>query len=376
MTIHSLPTHYAPAERASQKRLSRQAVSVSRIPLLRPLLDAIPDIILILNAQRQIVFANKALLNIVRFDSPDHAISLRPGEVLDCIHATETEGGCGTTEFCQTCGTVQAILASLRGDQAIQESRIRLKDGAALDLQVHATPLEFEGGQYSFLVLKDISHEKRRLILERVFFHDILNSAGALHGLAEVIRRAPVDEKNAVAEDIEVVCDRLIDEIKSQKELVAAENNELNVEHSLINTCQFLKEIAQLYENYDIAQGRRICLDPGTCDTVLVSDQALLRRVLGNMIKNAIEACLAGETVTLGCHAQKGRIEFWVHNPGAIPPAIRLQIFQRSFSTKGAGRGLGTYSIKLLGERYLKGKVGFTSSPAHGTVFKINLPAS
>ncbi|MBP1694776.1 MAG: hypothetical protein H6Q37_2659, partial [Chloroflexi bacterium] len=24
MTIHSLPTHYAPAERASQKRLSRQ----------------------------------------------------------------------------------------------------------------------------------------------------------------------------------------------------------------------------------------------------------------------------------------------------------------------------------------------------------------
>ena len=376
MTIHSLSTQYAPAERASRKRISRQAAIVSRIPLLRPLLDAIPDIILILNAQRQIVFANQALLNIVRLDSPDQAISLRPGEVLDCIHAFETEGGCGTTEYCQTCGAVQAILVSLRGDQAVQESRIRLKNGDALDLRVLAVPVELDGGQYSFLVLKDISDEKRRLILERVFFHDILNSAGALHGLAEVIRRAPVDEKNAVAEDIEIVCDRLIDEIKSQKELFAAENNELNVEHSLINTRQFLEEIARLYESHDAAQGRQICLDPQTYDTILFTDQALLRRVLGNMIKNAIEACQAGEMVTLGCHTQKGRIEFWVHNPGVIPPEVRLQIFQRSFSTKGASRGLGTYSIKLLGERYLKGRVSFTSSLARGTIFKINLPMS
>ena len=79
-----------------------------------------------------------------------------------------------------------------------------------------------DGQQYSCLVLKDISDEKRRVILERVFFHDILNSAGALRGLSEVMRRAPVEDKDAVAEDIQIVCDRLIDEIKSQKELAAA----------------------------------------------------------------------------------------------------------------------------------------------------------
>jgi sensor histidine kinase regulating citrate/malate metabolism len=51
-----------------------------------------------------------------------------------------------------------------------------------------------------------------------------------------------------------------------------------------------------------------------------------------------------------------------------------LQIFQRSFSTKGAGRGLGTYSIKLLGERYLHGTVSFASSAEQGTIFQISLP--
>jgi signal transduction histidine kinase len=44
-------------------------------------------------------------------------------------------------------------------------------------------------------------------------------------------------------------------------------------------------------------------------------------------------------------------------------------VFQRSFSTKGTGRGLGTYSIKLLTERYLGGRVWFESAEGHGTTF-------
>jgi len=38
------------------------------------------------------------------------------------------------------------------------------------------------------------------------------------------------------------------------------------------------------------------------------------------------------------------------------------------------GRGLGTYSMKLLSERYLEGCVGFTSSAKHGTTFTARYP--
>ena len=53
---------------------------------------------------------------------------------------------------------------------------------------------------------------------------------------------------------------------------------------------------------------------------------------------------------------------------------VKAQVFQRSFSTKGEGHGLGTYSIKLLTERYLKGTTGFTSSAENGTEFFVRIP--
>ena len=51
-----------------------------------------------------------------------------------------------------------------------------------------------------------------------------------------------------------------------------------------------------------------------------------------------------------------------VQNDRAMSNEVKYQIFQKSFSTKGNGRGLGTFSIKLLTERYLKGSVSFESN--------------
>jgi sensor histidine kinase regulating citrate/malate metabolism len=57
-----------------------------------------------------------------------------------------------------------------------------------------------------------------------------------------------------------------------------------------------------------------------------------------------------------------------------IPRDVQLQLFKRSFSTKGEGRGLGTYSMKLLTERYLNGRVGFRTSESAGTTFTASYP--
>jgi sensor histidine kinase regulating citrate/malate metabolism len=57
-----------------------------------------------------------------------------------------------------------------------------------------------------------------------------------------------------------------------------------------------------------------------------------------------------------------------------IPSVAQKQIFQRSFSTKGSNRGLGTYSMKLLGENYLKGAVDFESDEEDRTTFYVKLP--
>ncbi|MCP4457600.1 MAG: sensor histidine kinase, partial [Cytophagales bacterium] len=60
-------------------------------------------------------------------------------------------------------------------------------------------------------------------------------------------------------------------------------------------------------------------------------------------------------------------------NDKYIKPEVQNQLFKRSFSTKGAGRGFGTYSMKLLGEKYLNGKVWFESTIKDGTTFYIEI---
>jgi sensor histidine kinase regulating citrate/malate metabolism len=87
------------------------------------------------------------------------------------------------------------------------------------------------------------------------------------------------------------------------------------------------------------------------------------------MLKNALEATVKGQAVTMGCELVEDKVQFWVLNPGHIPPDVQSQVFKWSFSTKGKNRGLGTYSMRMLSERYLDGRVYFSSTPAEGTKF-------
>jgi len=77
----------------------------------------------------------------------------------------------------------------------------------------------------------------------------------------------------------------------------------------------------------------------------------------------------------IGCRLDDDQhICFWVQNNQFISFNARHQIFNRSFSTKGEGRGIGTYSMKLLAEKYLKGNVRFTTSSEKGTTFSLTVP--
>lgn len=92
------------------------------------------------------------------------------------------------------------------------------------------------------------------------------------------------------------------------------------------------------------------------------------------MIKNALEATRPGGVVSLNCYQREQTAHFQVHNPGYIPRSVQLQLFSRSFSTKAPNRGLGTYSMKLLCERYLNGRITFTSTHQGGTTFEAAVP--
>lgn len=383
-----LPTAFAPAERADPATLAADARFFAEQPLLQQMLAAVPEVFIVLNEQRQIVFANPALYRLVSGDDDgpgdkdagagsskdgNRLIGLRPGEALSCQHAFSEPGGCGTTEFCRSCGAVRAIMSSLKGNDTVQDCRILRQDGTPLDLRVWATPLEIEERTYSLFTVQDISHEKRRTVLERLFFHDILNTATGLAGFSALLKDAPPEEIDELREAIVQLSDQLVEEVQAQQLIVAAEEGELALEPSPLNSRALLQEAVELARGHQSAAGRTLRVALNSRSVWFVSDKTLVRRVLMNLVRNALEACAPGDTVTLASRSAPDRVELSVHNPGAMPRAVQMQLFQRSFSTKGSGRGLGLYSIRLFSERYLGGQVWFTSSP-EGITFTVSLP--
>jgi nitrogen fixation/metabolism regulation signal transduction histidine kinase len=371
-------TWYASADRSSDQEIAAQARYFLNNLHFSRLYDAVPDIVMILNENRQIVFANAALLDLLSLPREEFRGGQRVGEILDCAHASDPDGnGCGTTEFCTTCGAVQAILGGLGGRIMARECRILREDGDPLDLYVWASPLHENGGDYSVVVVKDISNEKRRQALEQVFFHDVMNVVNKILISADMLQGPPSPSDDDILRDsLLQLSQQLAGEIAAQRDLAAAETNELTVHPAPLGALDLMQSVIRSYEyvNVGLAVNKTLRIAPEAHDVTITSDRVLLERVLGNMVKNALEASASGDTVTLDCRNGGPAVEFSVHNPAFMPRYVQLQVFQRSFSTKGVGRGLGTFSVKLLTERYLGGSVSFTSSKRGGTTFKAVYP--
>jgi K+-sensing histidine kinase KdpD len=350
---------------------------LSESEFVRKLIDSVPEALLILNSEREAIFSNMQLLKFIGCESCEETIGKLPGELFKCRHAMEPDGrGCGRTDSCEYCGLFNSVKKSLeQGQFAEEECHILTVDNNAFDLKVWATPLKINNKNYTILALQDNSGEKRREVLEHVFFHDILNSAGGINGLARLLHESfeSIDPEE-VSGMIFVTSEHLIEEIMSQKQLIRAENGELEVNESEFRAFELMEDVIQIYASHDVARNKQIVISPNAQNLKVKTDQALVRRVIGNMTKNALEASGKGVTITLSCRLNGRYACFSVHNPGVIDDEVQQQLFNRSFSTKGKGRGLGTYSMKLFGEKYLGGKVGFNSSEWAGTEFFLELP--
>ncbi len=365
-------TPFLPAETAGEDRVRAQALALRQgFPFLG-FLNGLPIHLLILNSHRQTVFANRFLVDFLDLPDFDRLLGQRPGEVLNCKNTYKGRGVCGTTEFCRHCGAAKVLKLMVdTGESGQDECRLlRYIDGRteALDMHVWSYPLNLNGERFIIFAMMDISANKRREALERIFFHDLLNTAGALMGVTDMLaRRCPQEER--LPQLMQSYTRKLVEEIRSQRDLMAAEseNLELHVEEVALN--EWLEDLKDYYQQLPVAEGKTLVVQPSKDAPRIRTDHTLLGRVIGNMIKNALEASGPDDTITLNCRTVGERVKLSVHNPAVMPHNVQLQVFQRSFSTKGKGRGLGTYSMKLLSERFLKGGVDFESDFENGTTF-------
>ncbi|MCK9424649.1 MAG: ATP-binding protein [Ignavibacteriaceae bacterium] len=273
---------------------------------------------------------------------------------------------------------VKAIVNTIDNKvSAIEECRITRKNNdveESLDLRVHTSVITIEGTPFTLFTIKDIADEKRRFALERIFFHDILNTAGALDGLISLLPDSEGTDLVEIEDTLPKVSSQLISEILAQRQLLSAESGALVPEIKTLSLNIILNAAGVLYTGHDVAKEKRISVTLLEKDIEFQSDKTLLVRSVGNLIKNALEASKPGEEVKLSAEVSEKEIYIHVWNYSVMPENVQLQMFQRSFSTKASkGRGIGTYSVKLLVEQYLKGKITFVSNEEQRTIFTITL---
>lgn len=367
---------FAPQGRATPGELGDQVSLCLDDTTVHAVLEAVDSYAVILNAQRQILAANPVLLDALTLDAPVRCQGLRIGEILECVHASEGPDGCGSSRACRRCGALLSILATQVTGQASEgECLISLRRGGrweAREFAVRASSITVSGHPLTLLTLRDISALKRRETLERIFIHDLMNSLQGLKGWAEILRGAGADAAS-VAGHVLDMAGHLTAEVDAQRRLLQAECGELVPDLRSV-ACAAVLDDLEVALGADLAS-RLIRLPVPPDAGSLRTDPAVLCRILGNMVMNALEAMPPGGLARIWFERRAGRPRYVVENPGCMAPEIADRVFQRSFSTKaGRGRGLGTYGMKLLGETVLGGEVGFTTNWTEGTRFFIELP--
>ncbi len=375
-------TYFAPPEKTDRRKFGNQLESLSKDPLMTTLLTTMSGLLVVLNEDRQIVAMNSAFLQAIGYKDPEAAIGLRLGQSLNCIHGHEKPAGCGTTLHCSTCGAVIAMMTAIREDRTNEQicALTTEQNGIIknLCLIVKAQPLTLDGNRWILVFVQDITQQHFWINLERIFFHDIRNILGSLTASTEMLKLETLQNNKVDDHLVDMIMKatrRLSEEISIQSVLA----HEKNTAHLFKNAQTTMDDIRGdldiILSRHPLRKTRTIEAfwpdEPVTLNTVSL----LVSRVLGNMAVNAMEAGEEGDSIRLFVHVSTETVRFDVWNAQAISPENQKRIFQLHYSTKpGGGRGLGTYSMKLFGEKYLHGSVSFTSSKEGGTTFSLTLP--
>lgn len=372
--MSNIEAMFTSAERADITNVLRDAEELNGTKLAENVINEMPSSLMVLNNYLQVVFVNQGLKDLIGTSS-DAILGKKMGEIINCVHAYECETGCGTAEICSECGAFKTVLAAHKNNAREEtDMRITTTNGDSRDYKIWASLYSHNNKAYTAISLMDTADKKRRQALEHTFLHDVDNTLSVILNYSKmIIDDKKLDKSACYAEMVNAAAKDLKNEIESQRNLIQAESRELPVELSLINSMDILDEITLFFSEYEEWQDRTIMIGKHAEEFNICTDRSLLTRVLVNMTKNALEATSDGGNVFLTCMQKDGLCVFSVNNPNFMPRSTQLQVFQRSFSTKGEGRGTGAYIMKLFGEKYLKGKVWFTSNEEEGTTFNFSM---
>jgi two-component system, sporulation sensor kinase E len=204
--------------------------------------------------------------------------------------------------------------------------------------------------------------------------HEIRNPITTLKGFTQLLRNSTAEESEKY---LTVIDDEIIRMESILNEMLILSKPSIE-EKAFISLPKLLSTMIKLFQPKARIEGISIIQYTDDLDEVFIfGDEAKLKQVLLNLMKNAIEAMSHGGELTIGLEAiEDNKVNILVSDTGQGMSATQLkQIFIPFFTTRSDGTGLGLpFVIKTIEEH--GGTVSVSSEVGLGSEFILSFPSA
>lgn len=265
--------------------------------------------------------------------------------------------------------TVDTLLA-LSDEKEIQELLVQVN--ALLE---HQRELEKE---------RKKQEDSNRKMLANIS-HDLKTPLTVILGYSEMIRNQEGISLDSIQQKVEKIYRKTTDVLEMINiffDLVKIESGELALEMQVLDLCEIARN--EILNYYDMLQegGFQVEIDIPEDEIPVDADKQAVKRILANLIQNAIKYGADGRYLRLGITQRGDDVLIQVEDRGkGIIEDSQDKIFERlvtledSRNKKYQGSGLGLTITKRLVEA-MGGSIRVKSMPFVKTVFTVSLPHS
>jgi PAS domain S-box-containing protein len=271
-------------------------------------------------------------------------------------------------------------------DGSMYESVLHRADAGKVPVEVHARRVEFEDADSILWTLRNISERKEldalREDLASMIYHDLRSPLGNIVSSLSVLNG--FIGKDEAARSILNVAAHSTDRIQR---LVSSllDINRLETGQSIIARTSVAPEDLLKTAVNDIrpsADGRRQTIQIHVTEKLpnVWVDADMIRRVLINLLENAIKFSKTDTRIEIGAKKDKNSVQFWVQDQGpGIPNSEQKHIFEKFARVKPhehrpAGLGMGLAFCRMAVQAH-SGTIWVESQEGKGSRFVFTLPA-
>ncbi len=267
-------------------------------------------------------------------------------------------------------------------------------DGGNIKVEMRMVEIEWEGEAAYLLSLHDVTERaraeerERQLIRLREEFiagvsHDLRTPLSGLVGFLNLLRSGKVKnpaEQNEFYTRMAWDVDRLMTMVNELLDISQLDNGRFSLNWETVDMGAIIAET--LHSLQPLAEMKRISLQHSSNDKSLIveADESRMRRVLGNLVQNAIKFSEPGDSVFIEVKAEPEGVTIKVSDEGCgISAQDQSQMFGKFFQASGSfkrsagGVGLGLYTSKMIVEAH-GGSIHLESELGVGSTFTITIP--